>query len=169
MPPKRWLQIVPVPTRRPSVLTRTTTPRVCRRDAPHRRDPARGPEHRPPRWFRQRWPHHPPQGLRQVDKRPPRDREGVCAPLDCVYGWIKQWGGLRQFKLRGSEKVSAVFGLHVARLQPDLAGQSAQTGDGSGVTMNRWLPRGVAMRPRANRPSGAKRLKSGAPTGAPTR
>ena len=27
--------------------------------------------------------------------------------------WIKQWGGLRQFKVRGSEKVSAVFGLHV--------------------------------------------------------
>jgi hypothetical protein len=30
-----------------------------------------------------------------------------------VFGWIKQWGGLRQFKLRGAEKVSAVFGLHV--------------------------------------------------------
>ena len=30
-----------------------------------------------------------------------------------VFGWIKQWGGLRQFKLRGTDKVSAVFGLHV--------------------------------------------------------
>jgi hypothetical protein len=30
-----------------------------------------------------------------------------------VFGWIKQWGGLRRLKLRGSEKVSAVFGLHV--------------------------------------------------------
>jgi hypothetical protein len=30
-----------------------------------------------------------------------------------VFGWIKQWGGLRQFKLRGTENVSAVFGLHV--------------------------------------------------------
>ena len=27
--------------------------------------------------------------------------------------WIKQWGGLRQFKLRGTEKVSAVSGLQV--------------------------------------------------------
>jgi hypothetical protein len=30
-----------------------------------------------------------------------------------LFGWIKQWGGLRQFKLRGTGKVSAVFGLHV--------------------------------------------------------
>jgi hypothetical protein len=30
-----------------------------------------------------------------------------------VFGWIKQWGGLRQCKLRGTEKVGAVFGLHV--------------------------------------------------------
>jgi len=30
-----------------------------------------------------------------------------------VFGWMKQWGGLRQFKLRGTENVSAVFGLHV--------------------------------------------------------
>ena len=33
--------------------------------------------------------------------------------IEKVFGWIKQWGGLRQFKLRGTEKVSAVFGLHV--------------------------------------------------------
>jgi IS5 family transposase len=33
--------------------------------------------------------------------------------IEKVFGWIKQWGGLRQFKVRGSEKVSAVFGLHV--------------------------------------------------------
>jgi len=30
-----------------------------------------------------------------------------------VFGWIKQWGGQRQFKLRGTVKVSAVFGQHV--------------------------------------------------------
>ena len=29
------------------------------------------------------------------------------------FGWIKQWGGLRQFKLGGTEKGSAVFGLNV--------------------------------------------------------
>jgi hypothetical protein len=33
--------------------------------------------------------------------------------IEEVFGWIKQWGGLRQFKLRGTEKVGAVFGLHV--------------------------------------------------------
>lgn len=30
--------------------------------------------------------------------------------IEKVLGWIKQWGGLRQFKLRGVGKVSAVFG-----------------------------------------------------------
>ena len=33
--------------------------------------------------------------------------------IDKVFGWIKAFGGLRQFKLRGQENVSAVFGLHV--------------------------------------------------------
>ena len=33
--------------------------------------------------------------------------------IEKVFAWIKQWGGLRQFKLRGTEKVAAVFGLHV--------------------------------------------------------
>jgi hypothetical protein len=33
--------------------------------------------------------------------------------IEKVFGWIKQWGGLRQFQLRGTEKVGAVFGLHV--------------------------------------------------------
>ena len=33
--------------------------------------------------------------------------------IEKVFGWIKQWGGLRQFKLRGTENVSAVFDLHV--------------------------------------------------------
>lgn len=33
--------------------------------------------------------------------------------IEKVFGWIKQLGGLRQFKMRGTEKVSAVFGLHV--------------------------------------------------------
>lgn len=33
--------------------------------------------------------------------------------IEKVLSWIKQWVGLRQFKLRGTEKVCAVFGLHV--------------------------------------------------------
>jgi hypothetical protein len=33
--------------------------------------------------------------------------------IEKVFGWIKQFGGLRQFKLRGLDKVGAVFGLHV--------------------------------------------------------
>jgi hypothetical protein len=33
--------------------------------------------------------------------------------IEKVFGWIKQWGGLRKFKLRGTDNVSAVFGLHV--------------------------------------------------------
>jgi len=33
--------------------------------------------------------------------------------IEKVFGWIKQFGGLRQFKLRGQENVSAVFGVHV--------------------------------------------------------
>ncbi len=41
--------------------------------------------------------------------------------IEKVFGWIKAFGGLRQFKLRGTEKVSAVYsfgeafgyGLHV--------------------------------------------------------
>lgn len=33
--------------------------------------------------------------------------------IEKVFEWIKQWGGLRQFKLRGTEQASAVYGLHV--------------------------------------------------------
>lgn len=33
--------------------------------------------------------------------------------IEKVFGWIKQWGGLCQLKLRGCGNVSAVFGLHV--------------------------------------------------------
>ena len=33
--------------------------------------------------------------------------------IEKVFGCIKQWGCLRQFKLRGTEKVGAVFGMHV--------------------------------------------------------
>jgi transposase len=33
--------------------------------------------------------------------------------IEKVFGWIKQFAGLRQFKLRGQENVSAVFGLYV--------------------------------------------------------
>ena len=33
--------------------------------------------------------------------------------IEKVFGLIKQFSGLRQFKLRGRDNVSAVFGLHV--------------------------------------------------------
>ena len=33
--------------------------------------------------------------------------------IEKVCGWIKQFAGLRQFKLRGEDNVSAVVGLHV--------------------------------------------------------
>jgi hypothetical protein len=33
--------------------------------------------------------------------------------IEKVFGWIKQFAGLRQFKLRGQENVTAVFGVHV--------------------------------------------------------
>jgi hypothetical protein len=36
---------------------------------------------------------------------PPRDQK--------VFGCIKQWGVLRQFKLRGSEKVATLLRVHV--------------------------------------------------------
>jgi hypothetical protein len=53
-----------------------------------------------------------------IDRRTTRHEsyaKSINAPrgIEKVFGWIKQWGGLRQFKLRGTEKVSAVFGLHV--------------------------------------------------------
>jgi len=57
-------------------------------------------------------------GSSAIDGRTTRP-EGYAKSIDArrgiekVFGWIKQWGGLRQFKLRGTEKVSAVFGLHV--------------------------------------------------------
>ena len=35
------------------------------------RHSARGAEHRPQRWFSDRWPHHPSRGLCQVDQCPP--------------------------------------------------------------------------------------------------
>lgn len=33
--------------------------------------------------------------------------------IEKIFGWIKQFAGLRQFKLQGQSNVSAVFGLHV--------------------------------------------------------
>lgn len=33
--------------------------------------------------------------------------------IEKVFGWIKQCGGLRQFKVRGTDNVAAVFGLQV--------------------------------------------------------
>jgi hypothetical protein len=53
-----------------------------------------------------------------IDRRTTR-HEGYAQSINArrgiekVFGWIKQWGGLRQFKLRGTEKVDAVFRLHV--------------------------------------------------------
>jgi hypothetical protein len=50
--------------------------------------------------------------------------------IEKVFGLIKQWGRLRQFKLRATEKVGAVFELHVItyililvgnRLKPAMA------------------------------------------------
>ena len=68
-------------------------------------DTARGAEHRSP-------------GGSAIDGRTTR-HEGYAKSINArrgiekVFGWIKQWGGLRQFKVRGTEKVSAVCGLHV--------------------------------------------------------
>ena len=33
--------------------------------------------------------------------------------IEKAFGWIKQWGGLRQFKVPDTEKMSAVFGMNV--------------------------------------------------------
>ena len=33
--------------------------------------------------------------------------------IEKVFGWLKAFGGLRQFELRGQENVSALIGLHV--------------------------------------------------------
>ena len=33
--------------------------------------------------------------------------------MEKVFGWIKAFGGLRQFKLRERDNVSAILGLHV--------------------------------------------------------
>jgi len=63
--------------------------------------------------FRRPWP-----GSSAIDGRTTR-QEGYAKPIAArrgikkVFGWIKQWGGLRQFKVRRTENVSAVFGLHV--------------------------------------------------------
>lgn len=46
---------------------------------------------------------HPPE-LPQADQYPPRDRER--------FGWIKPFGGLRQFKQRSQANVIAAFDLH---------------------------------------------------------
>jgi hypothetical protein len=55
-----------------------------------------------------------------------------------VFGWIKQWGGLRQFKLRGTDKVSAVFDLNVIAFTPDSAGRPAPSHGGGGCMSSRW-------------------------------
>jgi hypothetical protein len=67
-----------------------------------------------------------------IDERTTR-QEGYAKSINArrgiekVFGWIKQWGGLRQIKLRGAVKASAVFGL------PDPIGHPAQAGDGGGM------------------------------------
>jgi hypothetical protein len=61
---------------------------------------------------------HHSEGRYPIDSRTTR-HEGYAKSINArrgiekVFGWIKQWGGLCQFKLRGTEKVGAVFGLHV--------------------------------------------------------
>ena len=50
------------------------------------------------------------QGYTQISKA----RRGI----ERVLGWIKQFSGLRQFKLRGRKNVSAVFGLPVIAHNP---------------------------------------------------
>ena len=53
-----------------------------------------------------------------IDSRTTR-HEGYAKSINArrgfekVFGWIKQWGGLRQFRQSGTGKVSAVFSLHV--------------------------------------------------------
>ena len=44
---------------------------------------------------------------------PPKGVTSARRGIEKVFGWIKQFSGLRQFKLRGTEKVGAVFRLHV--------------------------------------------------------
>jgi hypothetical protein len=85
--------------------------------------------------------------------------------IEKVFGWIKQWGGLRQFRRQRAGGTSARHrqgecGVWPARdrLQPDPPGQPAQTGDGGGMTSR--LPRGVPKRQRSGTPNRAKHLKS---------
>jgi hypothetical protein len=61
-----------------------------------------------------------------------------------VFGWIKAFGGLRQFKLRGQDKVSAVFGLHVIAynlipirlFEPEISSWLWKTGTWVGFSAN---------------------------------
>jgi hypothetical protein len=77
-------------------------------------------------------------------------------PPVCVYGWIKQWGGLRQFKLRGTGKVSAVFGLHVIAFNLIRLGNLLNPVDGG--CMRCVFPRGVAGRQGSRSPNSSERL-----------
>jgi hypothetical protein len=52
-----------------------------------------------------------------IDGRPTRHKvyaQSINSRLgiEKVFGWIKQWCGLRQFKVRGTDKVSTVCGTH---------------------------------------------------------
>ena len=80
-----------------------------------------------------------PRGLRQIDQRPPRHREGVWLDQKVVWSVPVQTARHR----KGECCVWSVRD----RLLPDPAGQSAQAGDGGGF-MNRQLYRDVARRQR---------------------
>ena len=103
-----WLVLSRVRTRKPSVSIRATTSGSLWSDS--------RPELR-------RITHHVAQNIQArrssaIDGRAVR-HSGYAQSINArrgiekVFGWIKQWGGLRQFKVRGTEKVGAVFGLHV--------------------------------------------------------
>jgi len=75
--------------------------------------------------------------------KPINSRRGI----EKVFGWIKQWGGLRQFKLRGTDKVSVVFGLHVIAYNLIRLGNLLRPGHGGGHDQV------VAQRCGADRPT----------------
>ncbi len=68
---------------------------------------------------------------------------------------MKHCGDLRQFKLRGTKEVSVLFGLHVIAYKLMLR-ESCSRRRWRRHYLKRWLPRGVAMLPRAGKPNGQK-------------
>ncbi len=88
---------------------------------------------------------------RQVDPRPPRHREGVR--LDQTVGWAASVQAARH-RNGGCSVWPAPD-----RLQPDPAGQPAQTGDADGMSSK--LPRGVARQWVPERSNGPESQASG--------